>query len=150
MSKDKTSSVKLNRKDIAKYTHKDREVKKMTDHEFYDYAMFLVRQQDVHIAEGVRNGVENVRNVRKIKSISAAKNVINIVFIVLLGLTIATLIIVAIVYYFVFYIGQGDQVKGTINMKIFLKLCWIFIFFALFYFLVSRMTSTMKKIISLL
>jgi hypothetical protein len=149
MSKEKTTT-KLNRKEIAKYTHKDREIKVMSDHDFYDYAMFLVRQQDVHATEGVRNAIQNVRDVKKIKSISAAKNAINIAFIVALGITIATLIIVAVVYYFVFYIGRGDQVKGTINMKIFLQLCWVFVFFALFYFLVSRMTSTMKKIISLL
>lgn len=139
-----------NRKLVAQYTSKDRDVQKMNEHEFYDYAAFIVQQQDVNALEGAKDAIETTKNFKDIRTLSAARSAVNTIGMVVLFAIVAVVFVVAIVYYLYFDMWKGDHIKGIINAKIlFNVLCVVLVFF-MFYFLFHSMSVTLKKIMSLL
>lgn len=138
----------LKKKLLAKYTHNDRDVRKLPDHEFMNYSAFLIQQQDVHSTEKARDAYDTTKNFRKIKTFKAVLKVISVVLVVMLVIAVILLLIFAIIYLFVYM--KKDKVKSVIDFYMFgVALSFIAIFFV-FLYLFLKMSGTIKKIISLL
>lgn len=145
-----TSNTQQQRKLVAQYTTQDRDVQRMSDHEFYDYAAFLVQQQDVNALEPAKEAIETTKNFRNIRTLSEARSAVNTVSIVVLFSIVAFVLVVAIVYYMYFDVWKGDHIKGKINKQIFINVLCVVLVFFMFYFLFHSMSVTLKKIMSLL
>jgi hypothetical protein len=140
--------TKLNRRELAKYTSKDRDVKSMNDDEFLNYTSFLVKQQDVHSSEKARDAYDTTKNYKNIKTFKQFMKAISTILIVLLIFALVVLLIFAIVYLIIYF--RRDRVKMVIDfIMLGSALCFIGIFL-LYLYLFMKMTGTIKKIMSLL
>ena len=139
---------KINKTILAKYTNNDRDVRKLPDDEFMNYASFLVQQRDVHSTEKARDAYDTAKNFKKIKNFKDILKVISVVLIVLLVIALILLLIFAIIYLFVYM--KKDKVKMVIDFYMLATaLSFVAIFFV-FLYLFLKMSETIKKIISLL
>lgn len=140
--------VDLDRKALAQYTNKDRDVRSMADDDFLNYSTFLAQQYDVHSTEKARQAFETTKNFRKIKTFRHFIKAIATILVVLLILALIGLALFAIIYFFVYY--KSDPVKSIMDFyMLWTALCFVFIFI-LYFYLFAKMTTTIKKIMSLL
>lgn len=144
---DKNGKVSLNRKLFAKYTSGQRDISAMSDVEFLEYVTFIVRQQDVHIAEDAKIAINTTRNAKNIKTYSEFVTVSKTVMGVLLIGAILVLCILIPLYAYVF---KQDVVKRTINYNLFPLTFYLITIFGFFVFLYLNMNSLVKKIMTLM
>jgi hypothetical protein len=137
----------LNRKRFTQYTSGQREVKQMDDALFFDYANFLLRQQDVNMTEDIKDAIETTKKAKDIKTYSEFVKVSKIVLTTLLIGAIVFLCIIIPVYAYVF---RKDIVKSTINYQLFPLIFYLVVLFGLYVFLYLNMNSLVKKIMILL
>jgi ABC-type sugar transport system permease subunit len=139
---------KLKKKLLAKYTNNDRDIRKLRDDEFMDYAAFLVQQRDVHSTEKARDAYDTTKNFKKIKTFKDALKVISVVLVVMLVIAIILLLVFAIIYLFVYM--KKDKVKMVIDFYMLGVALSFVAIFLVFLYLFLKMSGTIKKIISLL
>ncbi len=138
----------VNRKGLAKYTSKDRDIRSMTDEDFLNYSAFLQNQYDVHSTEKAREAYDTTKNYRQIKTFKQVVKAIATILVVLLVFALVAITIFALVYLFVYF--KKDPIKSVMDFfLLWTALCIVFIF-ALYLWLFVKMSATIKKIISLL
>jgi hypothetical protein len=137
----------LNRKLFSQYTIEEREVKQMDDALFFDYANFLLRQQDVNATEDIKDAIETTKKAKDIKTYSEFVKVSQTVMTTLLIGGIVFLCIIIPVYAYVF---RKDVVKSTINYQLFPLTFYLIVLFGFYVFLYLNMNTLVKKIMTLL
>lgn len=142
------NNTQLNKTMLAKYTNKDRDVQKLSDEEFMNYSAFLIQQRDVHSTEKARDAYDTTKNFKKVKTFKQVLKVISVVMIVLLVFAVVALMIFAIIYLFVYM--KKDKVKMLIDFYMLGTALSFIAIFLVFLYLFLKMSSTIKKIISLL
>jgi hypothetical protein len=143
-----TDNSQLKKKILAKYTNNDRDVKKLSDEEFMNYSTFLIQQRDVHSTEKARDAYDTTKNFKKVKTLKQVMKVISVVLIVLLVFAVIALLIFAIIYLFVYM--KKDKVKMLIDLYMLGTALSFIAIFLVFLYLFLKMSTTIKKIISLL
>lgn len=143
-----TKSDELQKANLAKYTNKDRDVRKLSDEEFMNYSAFLIQQRDVHSTEKARDAYDTTKNFKKVKTFKQVLKVISVVLIVLLVFAVVALLIFAIIYLFVYM--KKDKVKMLIDFYMLGTALSFIAIFLVFLYLFLKMSTTIKKIISLL
>lgn len=138
----------VDRKALAQYTSKDRDVRSMTDGDFLNYAFFLKKQMDVHSTEKAREAYDTTKNYKKIRSFKQFVKSIATILVVLLVFAFIALTIFAFVYLFVYF--KTDPIKSVMDFfLLWTAICFLLVFI-LYLYLFVKMSSTIKKIISLL
>ncbi len=144
--KDKNKFL-LNRELLAKYTKNHREMRQMNDIQYLNYATFLMRQQDVHATEEIKDAVETTRNAKDIKTYTEFVKVSKTVAITSLMIAICALGLLVPLYAYVF---KKDVVKRSINYQLFPMAFYLIIIFCFYVYLYRIMNSLVKKIMTLL
>ena len=138
----------VDRKALAQYTSKDRDVRSMTDGDFLNYAFFLKKQMDVHSTEKAREAYDTTKNYKKIRSFKQFVKSIATILVVLLVFAFIALTVFAFVYLFVYF--KTDPIKSVMDFfLLWTAICFLLVFI-LYLYLFVKMSSTIKKIISLL
>lgn len=133
---------------IAKYTHKNRDVRSMSAQDALDYATFIINQQDVHATEKARDNVKTIKNFKKIKSFSEFMKWLAAALIMFALLSVLCLVIAAIVYLLVYF--KKDKLKRVVNfMMLGTALAFVGIL-AVYLLLFLKMAATIKKIMLLM
>lgn len=143
-----TKPKEVSRKALAKYTSKDRDVRSMTDEDFLDYSAFLMKQIDVHSTEKAREAYDTTRNFKQIRTFKQFIKSIATILIVLLIFALIALTIFAFVYLFIYF--KTDPVKSVMDFFLLWTALLFVVVFVLYVYLFVKMSSTIKKIISLL
>jgi hypothetical protein len=144
----KDDETQIQKASLAKYTNKDRDVRKLSDEEFMNYSAFLIQQRDVHSTEKARDAYDTAKNFKKVKTFKQVLKVISVVLVVLLAFAVLALLIFAIIYLFVYM--KKDKVKMLIDFYMFGTALSFIAIFLVFLYLFLKMSTTIKKIISLL
>lgn len=149
--KDQKGNLVLHRKMLAQYTSSLREIKQMNDIEFLDYATFLLRQQNVHAAEGAKDAIQTTRNVvQNPKSMKTYRQFVEVSKTAMVVLLIGAFVIILIVIPAYAIIFKYDVVKRSINYHMFPMTLYLIAIFAFFLFLFIAMNSLIQKILSLM
>lgn len=138
----------VNRRALAQYTSKDRDVRSMTDEDFLNYSSFLMKQMDVHSTEKAREAYDTTRNFKQIKTFRQFVKSIATILVVLLIFALIALTIFAFVYLFMYF--KTDPVKSVMDFFLLWTALLFVLIFILYVYLFVKMSSTIKKIISLL
>lgn len=143
-----TKPKEVGRKALAKYTSKDRDVRSMTDEDFLDYSAFLMKQMDVHSTEKAREAYDTTRNFRQIRTFKQFVKSVATILVVLLIFALLALTIFAFVYLFMYF--KSDPVKSVMDFFLLWTALLFVVVFVSYVYLFVKMSSTIKKIISLL
>jgi hypothetical protein len=138
----------VNRRALAQYTSKDRDVRSMTDEDFLNYSAFLMKQMDVHSTEKAREAYDTTRNFRQIRTFKQFVKSIATILVVLLIFALIALTIFAFVYLFMYF--KTDPVKSVMDFFLLWTALLFVLVFILYVYLFVKMSSTIKKIITLL
>lgn len=133
---------------IAKYTHKNRDVKTMSAQESLDYSAFLFNQQDVHATEKAREAYETTKNIKQVRTLKQAVKVISTVMVGALLIAMVALAMFAVIYLFVYL--KKDKLKSFVNIMMLGSAVAFILIFAVYVMLFSKILETIKKIMFLL
>lgn len=148
MTMNNVKPIGIDRKTLAQYTSKDRDVRSMTDVDFLDYAFFLKKQTDVHSTEKAREAYDTTKNYKKIRTFKQFVKSIATILVVLLVFAFVALTIFAFIYLFVYF--KTDPIKSVMDFFLLWTAFCFVVVFVLYLYLFAKMSSTIKKIISLL
>lgn len=138
----------INKKSFAQYTHSHNEIKMMKDdHRFWDYVAFLLRQQDIHQTEQIKDAINTTKNAKNMKTYQEFHKVSKTVGWSLLMVAAGICVVATIVYAYWF---RNDIVKRDINL-IFAGVMGGLVLLLLFYmFMYNKINGLSKKIMTLM
>jgi hypothetical protein len=129
------------------YKSGHREMKQMDDAEFLNYASWLLRQQDVHATEDIKDAIETTKKAKDIKTYS---DFVKISKTVMTTLLIGAILIIGLVIPLYASVFRKDIVKRVINYHLFPLIFYLVAMFGFYVFLYLNMNSLVKKIMTLL
>lgn len=138
----------VNKSAFARNTSKDKEVKILNDYDFLDYSSFLLKQPNICSTEKLKNDIDSTRNIAKErKTFQSILGNVRMVMMTMLAVGIIVLFVAAIVYSFVF---KNDPIKRKMDFVILYIVVIVMAAFIIFITVFMKMSSCIKKIMSLM